>query len=114
MGSLMPWTGITSVKQELDQLFDGFGEPTGQESSALGHWAPSLDVSETKDAFVVKYSTAGMEASDIELSLRENVLTIRGERKREKEDTGRAHRVERSHSRSSAASDFRRLWTRAR
>ena len=63
MGSLMPWTGITSVKQELDQLFDGFGEPTGQESSALGHWAPSPDVSETKDAFVVTYSTAGMEAS---------------------------------------------------
>lgn len=97
MGSLMPWTGITSLKQELDRLFDRFGEPTGQESSALGHWAPSLDVSETKEAFVVKFSMPGMDANDIQLSLQENVLTIKGDRKQEKEDTGRGHRVERSH-----------------
>jgi HSP20 family protein len=97
VGSLMPWTGITSFKQELDRLFDRFGEPKGQESSALGHWAPSLDVSETKEAFVVTFSMPSMDANDIQLSLQENVLTIKGERKQEKEDTGRVHRVERSH-----------------
>ena len=95
MGSLMRWTGITSFKQELDRLFDRFGEPTGQESSALSHGVPSLDVSDTKEAFVVKFSMPGMDANDIQLSLQENMLTIKGERKQEKEDTG--HRVERSH-----------------
>jgi HSP20 family protein len=97
VGSLMRWTGITSFKQELDRLFDRVGEPTGQEFSALSHGAPSLDVSDTKEAFVVKFSMPGMDANDIQLSLQENVLTIKGERKQEKEDTGRGHRVERSH-----------------
>ena len=97
MGSLMRWTGITSFKQELDRLFDRFGEPTGQESSALGHGVPSLDVSDTKEAFVVTFSMRGMDANDIQLSLQENMLTIKGERKQEKEDMGRGHRVDRSH-----------------
>ena len=96
MRSLMPWTGIARLTQELDRLFDRFGEPNGQESSALGHWAPSLDVSETKEAFVVTFSMPGMDANDIQLGLQENVRTIKGEGKREKEDTdGRVHRVER-------------------
>ena len=97
MGSLMRWTGITSFKHELDRLFDRFGEPTGQESSALSHGVPSLDVSDTKETFFVKFSMPGMDANDIQLSLQENVLTIKGERKQEKEDMGRGHRVERSH-----------------
>jgi HSP20 family protein len=58
---------------------------------------PSLDVSDTKETFVVKFSLPGMDANDIQLSLQENVLTIKGERKQEKEDMGRGHRVERSH-----------------
>ena len=94
MGSLIRWTAIMSFKQELDRLFDRFGEPTGQESSALGHGVTSLDVSDTKEAFVVMFSMPGMDANDIQLSLQENVLTIKGER--EKGDTGRGHRVERS------------------
>ena len=66
----MRWTGITSFKQELDRLFDRFGEPTGQESSALSHGVPSLDVSDTKETFVVKFSMPGMDANDIQLSLK--------------------------------------------
>ena len=96
MRALMPWTGL---KQEMDRLFDRFGlEPWAELPTALGDWAPSLDVSETKEAFVVKAETPGMESKDIQVSLQENMLTIKGEKRQEKEDKDeRYHRVERAY-----------------
>src|SRR5262249_25632082 len=95
MRALMPWMGL---RQEMDRLFDRFGfEPQwGEFPTALGDWAPSLDVSETKDAFMVKAEVAGMDPTDIQVSLQDNVLTIKGEKEKEKEDKDeRYHRVER-------------------
>lgn len=100
-------------KQELDRLFDRFGEPTGQESSALGHGVPSLDVSDTKEAFVVMFSMPGMDANDIQLSLQENVLTIKDERKQEKEDTGGVTASSEAAVRLPAALGSLGPWTRA-
>ncbi len=99
MRSLMPWTGTTGLKQEMDRLFDRFFEPQwGEFPAALGEWVPSLDLSETKDAFVVKVEVPGMDPKDIHVSLQENFLTIKGEKKQEKEEKDeRYHRVERSY-----------------
>jgi HSP20 family protein len=83
----------------MERLFDRFVEPRWDEfPTALGEWAPSLDLSETKDAFVVKVDIPGMDATDIQVSLQENFLTIKGEKKQEKEEKDeRHHRVERSY-----------------
>ena len=99
MRSLMPWTGMTGLKQEMDRVFDRFFEPQWSEfPAAPGEWAPSLDLAETKDAFVVKAEVPGMDPKDIQVSLQENLLTIKGEKKWEKEDKDeRYHRVERSY-----------------
>jgi HSP20 family protein len=98
MRSLMPWTGMTSFKKEIDRLFDRFGELKWDEFPPLGEWAPSMDVSETKDALVVKAEVPGMESKDIAISLQEQVLTIKGEKKQEKEEKDeRHHRIERSY-----------------
>ena len=68
------------------------------ESPALGDWAPSIDLSETKESVVVKIEVPGMDQKDIEVSLQENRLTIKGEKKQEKEEKHeRYHRVERSY-----------------
>lgn len=97
MGMLAPWTGLTSFRKEMDRLFDRFFEPLGDELPALGQWAPRLDVSESKDAVVVKAEVPGLEPKDIEISLQGDLLTIKGEKKQEKEEKGeRYHRVERS------------------
>ena len=53
MRAMLPWTGMTNLKQELDRFFGPFGELKLDEFPALGDWAPSLDVSETKEALVV-------------------------------------------------------------
>ncbi len=98
MRSLMPWTGMTGLKQEMDRLFDRFFEAPWSDVPALGEWAPTLDLSETKDALVVKVEVPGMDPKDIQVSLQENLLTIKGEKKQEKEEKDeRYHRVERSY-----------------
>jgi HSP20 family protein len=99
MRSLMPWRGMPSPRHEMDRLFDRFFDPEwGEFPTALGDWEPRLDVSETKDAFVVKVEIPGMDPKDIQVSLQENFLTIKGEKKQEKEEKDeRHHRVERSY-----------------
>jgi HSP20 family protein len=96
MRALTPWTGMTSLKQEMDRVFDRFFEPRWEEVPALGDWAPSLDLTETKDALVAKAEVPGMDPKDIQVSLQEQLLTIKGEKRHEKEDKDeRRHRVER-------------------
>ena len=50
---------------------------------------PSLDVYEEKDSVVVKAELPGMDEKDIEVNLTDNDLTIRGEKKDEKEEKGK-------------------------
>ncbi len=98
MRGLMPWTGTRSMKSELDRWFDRFAELKWDELPTLGDWAPSMDISETKDGLIVKVEVPGMDQKDIEISLQENLLTIKGEKKQEKEETDeRYHRVERTY-----------------
>ena len=56
----MPWTGMSSLKQELERLFGPSGELKLDEFPALGDWAPSINVSETKEALVVKAEVPGL------------------------------------------------------
>lgn len=98
MRSVMPWTGMLGLRSEMDRLFDRFFEPRWEGAPAPGEWAPSMDLSETKDAFVMKAEVPGMEPGDIQVSLQENLLTIKGEKKQEKvEKDERYHRVERTY-----------------
>jgi HSP20 family protein len=98
MRSVKPWLRITDLRQELDRLFDRMFESRWDQFPATGDWVPSLDLSETTDALVLKMEVPGMDAKDVQVSLQENLLTVKGERKQEKEETGEQyHQVERRH-----------------
>jgi len=98
MRAMVPWTGMTNLKQELDRFFGPFGELKLDEFPGLGDWAPSMDVSETKEAMVVKAEVPGLDPKDIQISLQEQYLTIKGEKSRETVDREeRYHRVERTY-----------------
>ena len=98
MRSLMPWTGMGNVKQEIERRFDRFVDAKWDDFPAIGEWAPSMDISETKDSLVAKIEVPGMDAKDIQIALQENLLTIKGEKKQEKEEKDEHyHRVERSY-----------------
>jgi len=81
----------------MERVFDRFFEPRWDELEAVGAWAPKLDFSETKDAFVVKAEVPGVEQKDISVSIQDQMLTIKGEKHKEKEEKDeKYHRVERS------------------
>lgn len=95
---LMPWAGFGNLKDEMDRLFDRIVSTKWDDFPAIGDWAPSMDISETKDSLVVKVEVPGMEQKDIKISLQENLLTIKGEKRQEKEEKEEHyHRVERSY-----------------
>jgi HSP20 family protein len=98
MRGLMPWTGFGNLKQDMDRLFGQLAATKWDDFPTLGEWAPSMDISETKDSLVVKVEVPGMDQKDIRISLQENLLTITGEKRQEKEEQEeRYHRVERSY-----------------
>jgi HSP20 family protein len=74
-----------------ERLWDQFATASG------GEWAPTLDVSETKDAMVVKAELPGVARDDIEIALTGDLLTLKGEKEKVSEDKEeRYHRVERT------------------
>jgi HSP20 family protein len=98
---LTPWKPFEfdRMRREIDRLWDSFfeGRP-GRKAGEVGEWLPSLDVSETKNDLVVKAELPGMDPKDIEISLNNGLLTIKGEKKQEKEEKDENyHVIERSY-----------------
>jgi HSP20 family protein len=100
---LTPWAGATglapfggrdpfsSFRREMDRLFDDFlipAEPRSFGAAATAALRPSVDVHETDTAYTVTVEVPGVDRKDIELNLRDNVLTLSGEKRSERHETG--------------------------
>lgn len=92
-----------SLHREIDRLFDDFSRGfmpalstgDGQNQAAL---APRIDVAETDKAIEITAELPGVDEKDVEVTLNDDVLTIRGEKKSESEDKQKDyHLVERSY-----------------
>lgn len=87
-------------QRRLNRLFgEGVGFwPESEESMSLSTWAPSCDVFENDNSIMIKAELPGLKREDVKVTIENNVLTLRGERKFE-EDVKREnyHRVERSY-----------------
>jgi len=83
------------LQQEIDRLFEGV---TRNFPGLATTTMPSMDISETDKAIEITAELPGLEKKDIELNVAENVLTIRGEKKNEREEKNKDyHLVERSY-----------------
>ena len=70
----------------------------GMERMTFADWKPKVDIQETPEAFVIKADLPDVRKEDITLSVEDGVMTLKGERKFEKEEKGKKwHRVERSY-----------------
>ena len=56
------------------------GQPQGSGRATAAAWAPALDISERKDAYLVTVELPGVEADDLQITLEDGLLTIQGER----------------------------------
>jgi HSP20 family protein len=74
----------------------GLPSSQSQELITTGDWSPRVDISETDNEFVIKAEIPEVKKEDVKVSVDNGVLTVRGERKQEKEEKGKKfHRVER-------------------
>jgi HSP20 family protein len=65
---------------------------------SLARWSPSMDVSESDSHYVVTVELAGAKKDDVQVEMHDGVLTIRGEKKSERdEEKEHRHYVERSY-----------------
>jgi HSP20 family protein len=108
MRSLIPWrrrevaaspeTSVDLFRKEMDDLFsDFFGGTWWPERAWTRRFAPAFDLSETETEFLVKAELPGVDPKAVEVNLMGNVLTIKGEKREEKEEKGESmHTVERS------------------
>ena len=80
-----PFREMASLRRAMDRMWDeNFAFP--QQWDRQADWGPALDVIENPDNYVVKASIPGVAPEDVEITLTDNVLTIKGETKQEKED----------------------------
>ncbi len=86
-----PFADLNRIQREFEKSY--FGPRTRP-----ADFAPAVDVFEDKDALVLRAELPGVKREDIDVSVDSNVLTLKGERKLEREEDGqRYHRVERTY-----------------
>ncbi len=109
MRSLIPWrrkegesasdNALTEFKSEVDDLFNRFfGSSRWSPGTYFSKsFVPAFDVSETDEDIIVKAELPGVDPKEIEVSLSGSTLTVKGEKKEEREEkTQNMHRIERS------------------
>ncbi len=94
-----PFRDLRTLQDEVNRLFStNLSGSFGDEGIARGAWTPNVDIYENKDQIVLEAELPGMNREDFELTVENNVLTLRGERRFEKRDeTDNYHRVERAY-----------------
>ena len=94
-----PFREITRLRREMDRLWDEyFGSGRRGLKPLETEWVPSVDVSETADKLTVTAEIPGIDIKDIDISISGDLLTIKGEKKSEREEKEENfHLVERSY-----------------
>jgi HSP20 family protein len=94
-----PVRELASLQERMNRLFnDSFSGVTNQESLAAGSFVPPVDVYEDEHGIQLKMEVPGVDEKDIDIRLENNLLTVKGERKLEKETKEENyHRIERSY-----------------
>ena len=91
---------MLSMQREINKMFDTFfrGGAFEDDSSLATAWTPAADIAEHDDSYVVKAELPGLSRDDVKITVQDTILTIRGEKKQEKESKeANYHRVERSY-----------------
>jgi HSP20 family protein len=99
-----PFRELREISEQINRVFalDPFFKPTDGEGQAMTaiDWAPSVNISETDKAYLVRADLPEVKKEDVKVSCEDGMLSIEGERKQQKtEENERVHRVESSYGR---------------
>jgi HSP20 family protein len=105
-----PLKDLAQLRDKMNRIFEDSlsllrtGE--GKELFALGSWVPPVDIYETEDTIVLSAELPGMKKEDMSVEIKDNTLTIKGERKFERDSAAKSYsRIERSYG------TFQRVFT---
>ena len=89
-----PFRDLARLQDEVNRLFDDRGFRGGE---SVG-WTPPCDIYEDEEAVTLRFELAGVDPKDVDVRFENGVLTVRGERKLERDDKRENyHRIERSY-----------------
>ena len=89
--------GLSQLHNEINRLFDTLGG-YDEEGTPATDWTPAVDVIEEEDRYLLHADVPGVDPNDIEITLENGLLTIRGQRQAQKEENRAGfRRVERSY-----------------
>lgn len=86
---------FSELEEAMDRMFSGAPAARG---NGLRTWAPGFDLHETADAYVIEADLPGLKQNDIDITVEQGIITIKGERKyEEKQKEGGYRRIERGY-----------------
>ena len=95
-----PFREMSSLQERMNRLMSDYRtrSPFGEEEMAQGAWIPAVDIYETKESIVLNVELPGVTKDDISLEVKDSTLTIKGEKKLEKNvKEENFHRMERTY-----------------
>jgi HSP20 family protein len=94
-----PFRDLVTIREKMNRMFEDAVSTRGEEKDLIsGSWAPAIDIYETENELVLSAEVPGIDEKDIEIRIEDGTLTLRGERKFEKEARQENyHRIERAY-----------------
>ena len=90
-----PGFGLFGLHREIDRLFNEFAQGVG--SDGAKNIVPSIEISETDKAIEISAEMPGLERKDVEITIEDDTLTIRGEKKIEENKDKNVQHSERTY-----------------
>lgn len=97
---------LWNIQRDFNRLFDGFLRGGIQDDGSYGVWSPAVDIAEHENEYQVRVELPGVNKDDVKITLESNILTIRGEKKLDKEE-----KDENMHRRERVYGSFQRSFT---
>ena len=92
------WHPATDVLNEFDGMFDRFLRGGITDEGFASSWLPAVDILEQENAYTVNIELPGVNKDEVKITVENNVMTVRGEKKMEKvADEKKYHRTERTY-----------------
>jgi HSP20 family protein len=94
-----PFRDLVTLRDKMNRLFEDAATGRGEEKElTASSWAPAIDIYEDETQLVLTAEVPGISEKDVEIKIEDNVLSIQGERKLEKETKEENyHRIERAY-----------------